>query len=61
MSEKCKMCKWYNPFFGKCEGERFKNFDCDTFFRLGVKILEDLAREILKKREQSQKIVKTNT
>jgi len=53
MSEKCKTCKWYFPFLDICVGRRFKNFDCDTFYREGVKILENLAREILKKREQS--------
>jgi len=46
------MCDWYNPFFGKCEGRRFKDFDCDRFFRLGVKILENIVREKLKDRKR---------
>jgi len=50
MSEKCKRCKWHNPFVGKCEGRRFRDFDCDRYFRLGVKILEEKARKILESR-----------
>jgi len=53
MSEKCKMCDWYNPIVDRCEGRIFKDFDCDRFFRLGVKILENIACGKLKNQKRA--------